>query len=146
MKIDYTVERILFFTDELQNFLDREGSEISKLFDDHFDYRYAAVKIMIEKGIFLIGRRNGEIRGLHISWLSKSSLDTNIKILQQQLFYVKPDSGRMAWHLFQKFIDIGKTEANHIITMLTSKTNIKPATLKKWGFKELEVLYRLEIK
>ena len=100
---------------------------------------------MIEMGIFLIGRKHGKICGFHVSWLNNSSLDVRIKILQQQIFYVKPDSGRMAYHLFKKFIDIGKSEANHIITMLTIHSNIKPETLKSWGFTEMETLYRMEI-
>ena len=141
----HTVERAVFFTDELREFFFDEGPEISKLFDNKFDHNYSAYDKMIEKGIFLVGRKNGKICGFHVSFLFSHPLDIKLKILQQQIFYVKPDSGRMAYHLFKKFIDIGKNEANHIITMLTSKTNIKPSTLHKWGFKELEVLYRMEI-
>ena len=98
-----------------------------------------------ERAIFLICRRDGEVRGTMIAFLTKSPFDPSIKILQQQHFYVKPDSGRTAYHLFKKFIDIGKTEANHIITMLTSQTNIKPETLERLGFKEMETLYRMEV-
>ena len=142
----YTVEQAKFFNDELEEFFIKEGPEISKTFDYIFDYNFANYSRMIEKGIFLIGRKNGKIQGFHVSWLNNSSLDVRVKVLQQQIFYVKPERGsRMAYHLFQKFIDIGKTEANHIITMLTSHTNIKPSTLKRWGFKEMEVKYRMEI-
>ncbi len=140
----YTIERARVLTNELQNFVNSEGPRIAEIFDNKFNPSGAALEGMIERGIFLVGRRNGEIRGVHISWLVKSPLDVEIKILQQQLFYVKPDSGRMSYHLFNKFIDIGKSEANHIITMLTRQTNIKSATLEKIGFKELEVVYRLE--
>lgn len=141
----YTIERATEYETDLHNFLKQETPKISALFENKFNPSNAAVRIMIEKGIFLVARRNGEIRGIHISWLIKSPLDLNVKILQQQLFYVKPDSGRTTYHLFKKFIDIGKSEANHIITMLTSQTNIKSTTLVNLGFKELEVLYRLEV-
>lgn len=142
----YTIERVLTYKDDLRLFLECEMPELSKRFGNKFNHEMAIVKYMIEKGIVFVGKRNGEIRGLHISWLYKSPLDITVKILHQQLFYVKPDSGRMSFHLFNKFIDFGKSEANHIITMLTSETNIKSETLNKYGFKELETLYRMEIK
>ena len=141
----YTVERINKYSSDLHSFIVDNGNYLSELFDGVFNYENAAFPAMAEKAVFLVGRRDGEIRGFHISWLTRSPLDTSVKILQQQIFYVKPDSGRMAFKLFQNFIDIGKTEANHIITMLTKHTNIKPATINRWGFKELEVWYRLEV-
>jgi hypothetical protein len=140
----YTVERATEFTDEIRLFFIVNGPTISKLFDDKLNYQYTNYEAMVKKGIFLVGRRNGEMRGYHVSFLGNHVLDQNVKVIQQQTFYVKPDSGRMAYHLFQKFIDIGKSEANHIITMLARQTNIKPSTLKRWGFVELEVLYRME--
>lgn len=141
----YTVERADEYSEDLHNFLKSEMPELSEKFGGVFNPANAAIEKMIEKGIFLIGRRNGEIRGIHVSWLTRSSLDVEVILLQQQIFYVKPDSGRMTYHLFKNFIDIGKREANHIITMLTRYTNIKPQTLFDMGFKELEVLYRMEI-
>jgi len=141
----YTVERVHTYDRDLHTFIIDNGDYLSELFDGVFNYENAAFPAMTEKAVFLVGRRDGEIRGFHISWLTRSPLDVNVKILQQQIFYVKPDSGRTAFKLFQNFIDIGKTEANHIITMLTKHTNIKPATIKRWGFKELEVWYRLEV-
>lgn len=146
MMIVYTIERANILTDELRIFLECEMPKLSETFGNKFNYEMAIVKYMIERGIFFVGRRNGEIRGIHISWLFKSPLDIEVKILQQQLFYVKPESGRMAFYLFKKFIDFGKTEANHIITMLTSRTNIKSETLNNLGFEKLETLYRMEIK
>lgn len=142
----YTITRETEYTDDLKNFIETEGFEISKMFDGVFNHHNAAVELLIKNAVFLVGRRDGEIRGLHVSWLFKSPLDTTVSILQQQIFYVKPDSGRTAFLLFDKFIDIGKNEANHIITMLTRHTNIKPETLNKLGFEEKEVMYRMEIK
>ena len=143
----YTIERVTEYykPSGFDEFIKQNAPKISELFDGKFNPSNAAINHMIKKGIFLVGKRNGVITGLHISFLINSPLDINVKILQQQLFYVMPDSGRMAYHLFQKFIDIGKSEANHIITMLTRHTNIKPETLGRMGFKELEVLFRLEV-
>lgn len=141
----YTVKRYEDYTKELAVFLGNEIPKISKLFDNKFDWKNRDDFRLFRKGIFLVCERDEEIVGIHISFLVKSVFDENTRILQQQLFYCKEGSGRAAYYLFKKFIDIGKQEANHIITMLTSQTNIKPETLRKMGFKELETLYRLEV-
>lgn len=145
---DYTIERLRSvqdFTPEIHKFLAEEVPKISKMFNDVFNYENCIEYIFAEAGVFLLCKRNNEITGLMIAFLFKSPFDYKTILLQQQLFYVKPNSGRTAYYLFKKFIDIGKSEANHIITMLTSQTNIKPQTLEKMGFKELETLYRLEV-
>jgi hypothetical protein len=115
------------------------------MFDEKLDWKIARSLSLINNAIFLICRRNGEIRGHMLCYVFTSPLDIKVKVLYQLSFHVKPDSGRTAYHLFQKFIDIGKDRANHIITMLTTHTNIKPSTLERMGFKELETLYRMEI-
>ena len=144
----YVIEQIKTpedFTPEVVNFLANEIPNVSKLFGDKFDYLNINYELLAKNKILLICRRNGELRGILLAFLGKSPFDPNLIILRQQLLYVKPDSGRTTYHLFKKFIDIGKREANHIITMLTSQTNIKPATLERMGFDELETLYRLEV-
>jgi hypothetical protein len=145
----YTIDRLKYhhhFTDDVIKFFKDEIPKLSERFGDKFDYNNCPLYLLAETGHFYICRRNGEIRGYLLAFISKSVFDPKIKILKQQSLYVKPDSGRTAYWLFKKFIDIGKTEANHIITMLTSQTNIKSETLENMGFKELETLYRLEVK
>lgn len=147
-KTTYTIEQLnreSFKNPALQKYLYEEAPKISAMFDNKLDYRNCPVISLAENYIFLVCRRNGEIRGHMLCYVFTSPLDINVKVLYQLSFYVKPDSGRTAYHLFQKFIDIGKDRANHIITMLTSHTNIKPSTLENLGFKELETLYRLEV-
>lgn len=141
------VERITEVTQELRDFANEEGPKIAKLFNNTFNFNNCVYDRLpnLDHCVFLVARRNDEIVGVMIGFLFYSPLDIKIRILQQQLFYVKPDSGRSAFHLFKKFIDIGKCEANHIITMLTSQTNIKASTLENWGFNELETLYRMEV-
>lgn len=144
----YTIERITKpedFTKDFKQFLLEEVPKISDTFDNVFDYNNCSPFLMAKKTFVLVCRRDGEIRGLMVADISNNYFDMKIKILQQILFYVKPNSGRTAYYLFNKFIDIGKSEANHIITMLTKHTNIKPTTLESLGFKELETLYRMEI-
>lgn len=145
MQTTYTIDRVTQIDDDLALFLNQEIPKISKRFGDKFNYNYCPIGNIFKKAVILVGRRNGEVRGILVAFLTPSVFDIKTIILQQQIFYVKPDSGRTAYHLFNKFIDIGRHEANHIITMLTSETNIKSETLEKLGFKELETLYRLEV-
>lgn len=142
---NYMIEQVTEYNKDLQTFLKSEVPNISKMFGDKFNFNSCALGRMLSRGIFLVCKRNGEITGILVAFLSPSIFDVETKILQQQLFYVKPDSGRTAFHLFKKFIDIGRSKADHIITMLTSQTNIKSQTLENMGFKELETLYRLEV-
>lgn len=141
--MDYTIKRIDYLSDDLKLFLQQELPSLSKKFDDKYDANYSALIKMIEKGVFFVCKRDGAITGIHISWLSSSPFDVRVKLLQQQLFYVKPESGRTAYHLFKKFIDFGKSNADYINTMIGEHTNVKPSTLKNWGFKELEVMYQM---
>lgn len=150
MTTTYTIEQIdgatLITNYRLQEYLKSEVPKISAMFGDKYNYQRCPVYKLADSSIFLICKRNNEITGHLICRLFESPFDVDTKILYQLAFYAKPDSGRTAYHLFQKFIDIGKKEANHIITMLTSRTNIKPRTLENLGFTELETLYRMEIK
>lgn len=149
MTTTYTIEQLTredLLDEEVIHYFCDVAPTIANIFGNKFNFRNAPVVDLVNNCIFLICRRNGEIRGHMLCYLSFSPLDPEVKILRQLSFYVKPDSGRTAYHLFQKFIDIGKDRANHIITMLTSQTNIKPSTLESLGFEELETLYRMEIK
>lgn len=144
----YTISRLEKpedFTEDVIKFLREVMPKISEMYNNKLDFRYCKPELLAKHGIFLICRRDGEITGQHISNLSICPLDLSKRILQQVHFYVKPDSGRTAYHLFKEFLDIGKSEADHIITMLTSQTNIKASTLENMGFEELETLYRLEV-
>lgn len=148
-KIVYTIERLKRpddFSPEIKQFLLEEVPKLSKTcFGDSLDVRNCSPFMMARDGLVLFGKRNGEVRGMVVASFLDSWFDPKLTILYQQTLFVKPDSGRMLYHLFKKFIDIGRLEANHIITMLTSQTNIKPETLERMGFKELETLYRMEV-
>ena len=144
----YIIDRLTkpeHFTKDITNFMIEEVPKINKIFGNSFNHEMFKPYLFANNGFFLICKRNDEIRGVMLAVIRNSIFDNKTKMLRQVLFYVKPNSGRTACYLFKKFIDIGKAEANHIITVLTSQTNIKPETLQKMGFKELEVVYRLEV-
>ena len=144
----YTIEQLRRpedFTSDVRKFISDEIANVSKLFGDRFNFKNFVPEHFAQAGIFLICRREGEIRGVMLASLTRTHFDFETAILRQVLFYVKPHSGRTAYQLFKKFIDIGKSRANHIITTIASQTNIKASTLQRMGFKEVETLYRMEI-
>ena len=150
MPTTYTIEQISYsgFVNNdhgILEYLNDVAPKLSEMFDGKFDWRTTPYGSLFKKYIFLVCIRDGKISGHMICNLFDSPLDYTVKILYQVSFHAKPDSGRTAWHLFQKFLDIGKTRANHVITQRTPNTNIKASTLERMGFKEMETLYRLEI-
>lgn len=145
----YTIERLQTpedFTPEVIEFLTKELYNVNALFDHKYDFGNWLPYEIAKRGYVLLCRRDGEIRGLMLAFLTKSPFDTKLTILQQQLFYVMPESGRTAYHLFKKFIDIGKSQADYINSAIGNNTNIKPETLKRMGFKEAETLYIMDVK
>ena len=153
MKTTYTIDKVTQwlliedkeFKEEFARYLAETGPDLSAIFSDKLKWRSADLEYLIEECGFLVCRRNGKIVGHMIYHLGGTPLDASVKILRQVSFHTRPNSGRAAYYLFHKFIDIGKKEANHIITALTSHTNIKPETLEKYGFNKLETLYRMEV-
>ena len=149
----YTIEQVTLtalksdeeFKEEFIQYLAKVGPELTRLFDGKLDWINVNLETLIEECGFLVCMRNGKIVGHMIYHIGGTPLDASVKVLRQVSFHVRPNSGRAAYHLFHKFIDIGKKEANHIITALTSHTNIKPETLEKYGFNKLETLYRMEV-
>ena len=137
----YTIERVEendnTVSEDFLKYIREVAPVLAELFGNKFDYTTTPYRMLVRHYQFYVCRRNGEITGHLICHIYTSPLDVTKKILYQVSLYAKPDSGRTAYHLFQKFIDIGKKNANHIITMLTSRTNIKPSTLKNLGLEEM---------
>lgn len=92
----------------------------------------------------MLCRRDGKPVGVMLSRLYDSILDPNVRILMQDLLYGKSGT-RASKYLLADFIDFGKANANHVISMIGERTNIKGRSLENLGFKKLETLYRLEI-
>ena len=144
----YTIERAEYneYDGELVRYILEMSPQLSELFGGALDFRATDYKYLLTECNFMVCKKDGKIVGHLISHLGGTPLDKNIKILRAISFHVRPNNSRAAYLLFNNFIDIGKDQANHIITALTSHSNIKPQTLEKYGFKELETLYRMEIK
>lgn len=116
----------------------------SKMYGDLYDWNNFDLDRYLWSGRIVICERDGKPVGVMLSRILSSLFDHNVKILKQDLLYAQPGT-RAAHVLMKDFIDFGKLHANHIVTMIGEKTNIKGKTLEKIGFKKLEQYYRIEV-
>lgn len=146
----YTIERITNIsqmTGELSLWLREFGVKAaqdnfgSSTYMETFDYLDYAIN-----NLLWICRRDGRPVGAMLASIQISVFDPDLTILVQDSLYVPESGNRAAFLLLREFIDFGKSNAKHIITMTASGTNIKARSLEKLGFKELERHYRLEVK
>lgn len=97
-----------------------------------------------DRGLFLMCFENGKPVGMMMASYSTAFFDSSIKTLTQQTLYSKPGS-RASKLLLETFIDIGRKSADRIFTCIGKQTNIKPSSLERMGFVEMDTLYRMEI-
>lgn len=140
----YTIERYVWTDGELlRDFFQECAQEVSKLYGDHFLWWHFPVVTYSKEARLMICYKNGKPVGVMLYQIFPSVFDPSTLVCKQDLLYVKKGNPRATKLLLDEFIDFGKANANHVITMIAEKTNIKPRSLEKLGFKKLEVLYRL---
>lgn len=142
--IAYTIKEIVTFEGYEDFFVDA-ALELQDIYGTRYNWGKFDITRYVYKGngravVCLKGDRPV---GFMLSKLVTSVFDPDVVILMQDLLYATPGT-RAAHYLFKDFIDFGKSNANHIITMLAEHTNIKSKTLERIGFKKLETLYRME--
>ena len=89
--------------------------------------------------------KDGRPVGAMLASMFVSDFDPETRILMQDSLYVTEPGCRAAHFLLHEFIDFGKSNAKHIITVIGPHTNIKGRSLEKLGFKKTDVHYRLEV-
>jgi hypothetical protein len=125
-------------------FLANTADEMNDRYGNKFDVHNFDIENYIRYHRFMVCFKNEKPVGVMMSRLSYTVFDPKVIVLRQDhLSAVK--GTRAAYLLMKDFIDFGKSNANHIITAIADKTNIKHQSLKKLGFKELEILYRMEV-
>lgn len=143
----YITKRILwtdFCTDEsLQNFCAASAEIANQNFGGKYNWVVDLQRIANE-GLFLVCYRDEKPVGFLLATFNKNFFDPDIKVLRQNMLFSLPNT-RAPYLLLKEFIDFGKVNANHIITNIGPKTNIKGESLEKLGFKKLEELYRIEV-
>lgn len=101
---------------------------------NYFDQHYANMAF-----------KDGEPVGFMLAMLTRSIFDPHTILLRQDLMWVPGSSYGVSRRLLLDFIDFGRLNAHHILTMRGAHTNIKASSLERLGFKELETLYRMEV-
>lgn len=129
----------------IAEFLLYAAEHLANLYGHPFNWRNFDFAGYARQGLFLVCFKDGEPVGALLARLYDSVFDPETRILMQDELYAKQGSGRAAHLLFQHFIDFGRANANHIITQIAHRTNIKRRSLERLGFEKLEELYRLEV-
>ena len=140
----YTIEQITFET--LKNefeFFKNTAEIVAATFDNKSDWRNFNIVKYVDSQRAMLCRRNGVPVGVMLASHRVSMFDPSKVILRQDLLWAKPGT-RAAWYLLKDLIDFGKANADHLITMIGGKTNIKRQTIEKLGFKKIEEIYRME--
>lgn len=149
--VSFTIEELTYDSDpqpDVIDFLRRTAAAYEKTHHaEVFDPNNFSIARYLARagGHMFLARRDGRPVGVMFARLLTSVFDSNLLILFQDLLYVESGNSRATKMLMQYFIDFGKKNANHLITMITEGTNIKPRSLERLGFSELETLYRMRV-
>ena len=144
MSYEVRVIKAADFDDELLEFMFTSLKEVIELHDRKINPANCRILKFAEHQRLTICFKNGRPVGYMMSALTRSIFDENVKILKQISLYTRPKT-RAANLLMKDFIDFGRANADHVISMIGVKTNIKPQTLERLGFKHLETLYIMEV-
>lgn len=146
MTMTYTVEQWHGedINKELFNFFLESAKSLANAYNNKFNYENFQLFEFAKENRVMLCKKNGRPVGVMLSRLAPSSLDPRVNILAQVLLYGEPGT-KAAYLLMEEFIDFGRRNANHIITMINTKTNIKRRSLEKLGFVKTEEHYRLEV-
>lgn len=103
---------------------------------EYLDHHYANVAF-----------KNGKPVGFLLATITPFLFDRRKRMIRQELLWVDQEqSYGVAKRLLEDFIDFGRRNVDHIFTMRTRMTNLKPSAFERLGFKELETLYFMEVK
>lgn len=141
----YTTHKATDVSGELASFYIDEAENVSKLFGDKFNFKNFQFISYVRKNLVWVCKKDDRIVGLMMARLYGSIFDPETKILFQDLLYVKAGAPKAAYLLLKCFLDFGKSNADHIFTSTTDKTNIKGQSLERLGFKKIQEQYRLEV-
>lgn len=128
------------YTDDVHKFLIKGTLKLSELLEFPGVNRISFLNIIVNEHLFMCFKDQEPVGFLYAT--ARSSIFTNdVKVLTQHALYANAGT-KAAYLLLKHFLDFGKLNADHVITMINPHTNIKPSSLEKMGFKELETLYR----
>lgn len=142
----YRIERIKVsdLDERLVKWLIQSGHWVNDVYGHKFEWAPTLILRFAQEQCLWIAFRHEKPVGFMAATLVRSIFDSHLKILRQELLFA--ESGSLAaGELLKVFIDFGKANANHILTTIGEKTNIKGRSLEKLGFKKLQEMYRIEV-
>jgi hypothetical protein len=142
----YTIRELETWVDEsrvVKWFCLEVGIEVNEKYGNSYNWKKFDIARYIHFNRIVICFRDEEPVGLMMSRLMPSVFDPECKVLYQDLLYAEPGT-RAANLLMRDYLDYGKANANHIITMIGTQTNIKGRSLERLGFEKVEDVYLLE--
>jgi hypothetical protein len=131
-------------TDELIGYFRSVGKRDNEIHGNKYKWELFHLGEYMDKGRMVVCFRDDTPVGVMLYRLYDSIFDGRTKILMQDLLWAEKGS-RAAKHLMDEFIDFGKANADHLITMVTPFSNVSPRSLERLGFKYMETQYRLEV-
>lgn len=120
------------------------GKRAAEMYDGVLDWRKFKIDRYIRNHRVMVCYRDDRPVGVMLSRLYRTLLDPEKTVLFQDFLFAEPGT-RAAKLLLDEFVDFGKTHANHVISTIGLKTNIKRSSLEKLGFLKLEERYRMEV-
>lgn len=143
----YKIKKIsafdLKYNPELVKFIQKVAEHLYDIYGKKFNWKNFDIVRYVTEHRFMVCYRDEVPVGAMMYRLIHSIFDSETKILYQDSIFSLPGT-RAARLLMLEFLDFGKSNADHVISTIGDKTNIKRQSLEKLGFKELETLYRRE--
>lgn len=119
------------------------AEKVNLAYGNKFDWQDFPLRRFADQHYLIMCYRGFRPVGFLMATLYPSFFDPKVKILYQNLLYSLPNT-RSSLLLLKEFIDFGKTNANHTISVIGQNSNIKPRSLERLGFTKLEEVYRME--
>lgn len=129
---------VSYLMDASERLRAKEGTEYNKKM-------ISALNYMMRPGNHVwICRKGKELVGFLAASISLSNFDGTTRLLYQDILFAE-EGTFAAKYLLDSFIDFGKKNADHILTVIGTGTNIKERSLERLGFQKLETVYRIEV-
>lgn len=128
---------------KLLRFLGDSADAVNHKYGGQYNWGSFPIQDFTNNHLLAVCYRGAEPVGFLAATLNTAFFDARKVVLRQQLLFSQYP--KASYRLLCYLIDFGKLHANHIITCIGQETNIKPASLERLGFTELETSYRMEV-
>lgn len=131
-------------TDDEITFIAINANRLNVLYGESFNWHSFDFVRFASRNRVTICYRQGSPCGVMLAQVGSNVFDPDTKTLKQVALYATAGT-LAAYYLLRDFVDFGKSNANHIVTVIGDKTNIKASSLKRLGFNKIEEVYSIEV-